>query len=412
MGSGLSLQHDKSSSHQSHKSHKHQSHHSNSSNDEAVVIASYDVHMMQMVRCIFRNEGAKRAFINFIRHEDNIEHGKEQNYYKRGNFAIIESNEERVSEVLSRHSGEVDEDIDTKDEYTYESLKPFFDQMDVRTQRQILNYKGGSAHEMLLKFQKVPDEIMLLMIIEALPRFEASDSFQRWWKREHEVEFSISNLFSFHRSSRRTTSLAATTGKHIEPIWSSKNDIFAAIQHCLNSLPVASAILLSRSNEAHHGKSYPMIYVSDSYAKIFGSSSAEMLHQPFNLLSCGDSIANPLNDHLTTKITISFQSNHCGTSRVPNDDASIDITRSPTPLTLAVGMKPVHDQKSEYLYVFVIVADLMSQSFCVESLKLTMDLLDILPSLLPLTASPSPPPQHFSPFHPFSTHLNHESHHR
>jgi hypothetical protein len=395
MGGGLSIQNDEK------KIFHHQS--SKQSNGDEIVITSYDVHVMQMIRCIFRNEDAKRAFINFIRHEESLELDVDQNYFKRGNFAIIEANEEKLSEVLSQHSG----GDDGGDEYTYQSLKPFFVEMDVDTKREILKYKGGSAHEMLLKFQKCPDEIMFLMIIESLPRFEASESFQRWWKREHEVEFSISSLFSFHKSSHRTVNLQAATGKHIESIWSSKNDIIPAIQHCLNSFPVASTILRYRSDELHI--SYPMIYVSDSYARIFGSSPTEMLHQPFNLLSYGDLITQPLNDHLTTKLTINYHPQDVATSRLPHDN-STTCTHPPTPL--AVGMKSVCDQESQYLYVFVIVTDLKSQSFCVESLKLSMDLLDILPSSLPLkAASPPPQPRHLFPFlYPLSSNSDRESH--
>lgn len=343
---------------------KFDNHNNNDINNDNKEPYCHDIHLIQLLRLIFKNQFAKSAFINFIRHEEfNF---NSDNYFKNANFALIGNDEKKVSEVLSQHS----DDEDSSD-IIYESLKPFFESMDPATKRLILGYKGGSSQEMLNRFQKVTDEVMLMMAIESLPRFEVSESFKKWWSTENGTEYSVSGLFSYHGSSRRTAALQASTGKQIEAIWSDKGDIFPAILHCLNSFPVASIII--RHNESQQ---YPMIYVSEDYAKIFNTTASELIQQPFNLLS-SEKVNESLKNHISSRMDIEYNQGGLGSK------------------SLAVGLKPIFDQDNRCIYFYVIIMDMTSQSFSLEGLKLSSDLFDILPSKLTVryklpTISPHP----------------------
>lgn len=225
--------------------------------------------------------------------------------------------------------------------------------------RLILGYKGGSSQDMLNKFQKATDEVVLMMAIESLSRFEQSESFKRWWSTENGTEYSVTGLFSFHGSSRRTATLQSTSGKQIEAIWSDKGDIFPAIIHCLDNFPVASAII--RHNENHQ---YPMVYVSEDYARIFGKMTSELIHQPFNLLTL-EKVNESLRNHTNCKMDIEY-------NRGENLGSK----------SLALGLKPIFDQDNHCIYFYIIVMDMTAQSFSLEGLKLSSDLFDILPSKL------------------------------
>ena len=327
----------------------------------------HDMHLIHLLRIIFKNELAKSAFINFIRHEDSIYNY--ENYFKNANFALIGNDERKVSEVLSQHS----EEDEKPNEIIYESLRPFFDSMNPSTKQLILRYKGGSAQDMLDKFQKVIDEVILMMAIESLPRFEASESFKKWWSTENGTEYSVTGLFSFHGSSRRTATLQASTGKEFEAIWSDKGDIFPAILHCLNSFPVASAII--RHNETHQ---YQIIYASEDYAKIFDTTISELIQQPFNLLS-SEKVKELLKNHSNCKMDIEYNSDEPRRNK-----------------TLALCFKPIFDQDNHCIYFYVIVVDMTNQLFNLERLKLSSDLFDILPSKFTVRYKLAPISQHGS----------------
>jgi hypothetical protein len=362
----------------------------------------YDRKLIQTLKVIFRSEFAKDAFINFIRHEEVPEEGIDQNYFKRANFALIGSNEEKFSEVLTRvgeqsrtqkyshshlsypsHSARPPHRT-AHDEYTYYSLKPFFESMDLATKRRVLDHKNGTARPMLTQFEKCHDEIILVMAIEALPRFETSESFQKWWRREKGSEFSISGLFSRHESSRRTATLHAATGKEIEGLWSNKGEnIFPAILHCLNQFPVASALL--HYDESRH---YPMVYVSEVYATLFSSSVAELTRRPFNLMSSMtlNHINDALKQHHLSKGEIKYmrevQETSVGDMSDQHSTTATATTATTITSSLALAVKPIMDQSFRCIYLFVVVVDMTAPSFCLESLKLSMDLFEIFPSTL------------------------------
>lgn len=110
---------------------EHYYHHSKSDSDINYYKGEpqcHDLHLIQLLRIIFSNELAKSAFINFIRHEEN---SLSENYFKNANFAIIGSDEKKVSEVLSQHSD--DNNNENINEIIYESLHPFFELMDAGT---------------------------------------------------------------------------------------------------------------------------------------------------------------------------------------------------------------------------------------------------------------------------------------
>jgi hypothetical protein len=369
-----------------------------------------DRKLIQFLKVIFRSEFARDAFIHFIRHEQITDDGKDQNYFKHANFALIGSNEEKLSEVLSPGRESPREGQDHRivyhstphDEYTYPSLIPFFERMDLATKRIIFGHQmnlhsPGHGHNfattttttMLTQFQKCPDEIVLLMAIEALPRFETSQSFQQWFQRENGTEFSISNLFSYHEKSSRTVILHSVTGKEINGFWSGKGEnIFPAIIHCLNQFPIASALL--HADDTHH---YHMIYVSEFYAKIFSTLVSEMISHPFNLLSSmtHTHITEALKEHHLSKGEIKYHPSHISPDSSPNVEQHSNTTI--TTQSLALGVKRILDQCSRCIAHLVVVVDMTADSFSLEALKLSMDLLDIFPSTLRIKY-----PFHLSPF--------------
>jgi hypothetical protein len=295
---------------------------------------------------------------------------------------LLDQKKKNVSRVLSENSlcGDVYlYDQNENSEPIYEIVKPFFQNMNLGTKKIILGYKGGSAQDMLTRFRQATDEVVLMMAIEALPRFEVSDSFKKWWARENGPEYSVTGLFSFHASSRRTVALDLTTGKHIEPLWSDKSDIFQSIVHCLNKFPVASAIIRSISDDSAH---YPMVFVSEEYAKIFDLTPSNLLHHSLNLLT-SEKVSLALSSQQPSKLETEY-------------------LKKLTTNSLAVAIKPIRDQNGHCIYFYVIVTNMSSQSFCMESLKLSTDLFDILPPVLIINFWPQN--------HPYPLNLHYRSH--
>lgn len=315
-----------------------------------------------VIRLIFSSDFTKSAYINFLRHEDQLPGSS--NYFRDVNFLKIGIKEDAVSDVLS-DCGHQSDPQSNKSNLPYPSLESFFYEVSGDYKQEIYNYQGGSVREFLSALQKAHNYALLMMMIDSVERFQQSASYQRWIEKEADTsssfESTLSTFFSKHLSSRRTQVILEADAQCLNNVLSTQ-DWLCVLKECVMQTPIATAIC--RYN--FYGKSKhscSVVYTNDTYTSMFKTTAADLHGKDINLIhsiDCGDRIDHIVATRSSSKLALKMK-----------------IRGSET--MIAVSTIPVSDTKQQYWYMLFVCCNLSAPSFTMDELKIVSDFADVLP---------------------------------
>lgn len=303
------------------------------------------------LRTIFRNDFAKSAYTNFLRHEEASP--LFPNYFREVNFVKIGVDEDAVSSVLS----------ETPDSNTiagrYPSIEFYFRNVNEHVRKTFFDYTDGDCTPFLVKLMKASNFVLLLMAIDSIDRFESSKSHQKWFAREKSIVSDLSmdkSLFSTHLASKRTEIIHNSDLTILGPLLDSR-DWLLILKECLYHIPIASALCKYDKNHCH------VVSCNDAYKTLFRVREIDLFGREVNLLQHTDQ---------RVEIQTIIESKSC---------AKITIGKmvDETNVFIALASVPICDHNKNCKYMVFICCNMSSPLFTLEELKIVSDFADILP---------------------------------
>jgi hypothetical protein len=308
------------------------------------------------LKLILADDFAMAAYIIFLRNE---EHSDFSNYFREMNFLKIGEEDYDIS------------DADNKSEDPSPYAEEYFRFVPTTVKNAIFSYKGGDVTPFLFSLAVVSAQVLLLVLVETLERFQQSASYKQWFEREKTGRIEndsclehINRLFSSHMLSFRTLFLKNFDSRILKPLLDSRDWLYI-IKTCLLQMPIAT--VMCRYNSKGDCE---VVSSNEAYCSMFFTSAGSLYNKRLNLLQMTDRVSRA---ELQAVI-----------SRQVAQKWLIPITIGQSCCWVAVASVPITGQCGRTPYMVFVCCNTSLRSFTMEELKIISDFADILPRKLAL----------------------------
>ena len=254
--------------------------------------------------------------------------------------------------------------------------------------------KGSKPEELMEALDRAQREVLLMLAMDALPRFLQSDIFKEWSERETKNGTAAEELVHTYESRKGLESTKyIPISKKSSPLISEVEDETACIMrqaftaldplelpriaksHYLSTF-LASVeglpISVSLASASLKRRGFPLIYVNAIFAEITGYDRQDIIGRNCSFLQKANS------EQASIELMVEAL---CGAKPI-----KVEITnyrKNGEPFGNLLAMKPIFNCKGIYSFVVGIQFDLTSSHSTVSALQMVDSLMAMLPDRLP-----------------------------